>query len=217
MNQNRSWLIIIIVMIIFGFSLRALIRNNGQQPETQSDNESPPAPQPTPTPLPADESVASPISKASERVTKKPFGIYITKANSPVTPERFAGYHTGTDFEAFTEETDAEVEIYAICQGKILQKRSAAGYGGFLVQSCTLDNQAVTVIYGHIDLGSVTKNAEDSFTKGERIGILGQPGPETDNERKHLHLGIHKSSEANIQGYVQNQSLLDNWLDYQKL
>ena len=33
------------------------------------------------------------------RITKKPFGIFITTQNSPVQPERFSGYHTGVDVE----------------------------------------------------------------------------------------------------------------------
>src|SRR3989338_10346295 len=45
-----------------------------------------------------------PLDNSSERVTKKPFGKYITPADSPVQPERFSGYHTGADFEVFSNE-----------------------------------------------------------------------------------------------------------------
>ena len=37
----------------------------------------------------------NPISNPLERIIKKPFGIKINPANSPVQPERFSGYHTG--------------------------------------------------------------------------------------------------------------------------
>jgi hypothetical protein len=34
-----------------------------------------------------------------QRVTKKPFGLYVDPDNSPVQPEMFTGYHTGADAE----------------------------------------------------------------------------------------------------------------------
>jgi hypothetical protein len=36
----------------------------------------------------------APLDRASGRVTKKPFGIFVTPQNSPVQPERFRGFHT---------------------------------------------------------------------------------------------------------------------------
>jgi murein DD-endopeptidase MepM/ murein hydrolase activator NlpD len=155
---------------------------------------------------------AAPISRASERVTKKPFGIYITKQNSPVQPERFQGYHTGTDFETFPEELNQDVPISTICSGKIKAKEWATGYGGVLVQDCSYDNQPITIIYGHLNLASISKNIGDNLNAGDVIGILGNAySRQTDGERKHLHLGIHKGSTVNILGYVQNQSQLDGW------
>ncbi|MDP1845177.1 MAG: hypothetical protein Q8L09_00330 [Candidatus Moranbacteria bacterium] len=38
-------------------------------------------------------------------------------------------------------------------------------------------------------------------------------GAETDGERKHLHLGIHKGAGVNILGYVQSKAELSGWLD----
>jgi len=155
-----------------------------------------------------------PLDRAAERVTKKPFGIYITPQNSPVQPERFQGYHTGTDFEIFPEELDADVPVRTICPGKIAVKRFASGYGGVLVQNCTLDNQPITVVYGHLKLASISKNTGDQLDAGEEIGILGRAySPETDGERKHLHLGIHKGTSINILGYVQNKNELSGWVD----
>src|SRR5579863_6635904 len=43
--------------------------------------------------------LTEPISGGLSRVTKKPFGIYVTPQNSPVQPEKFTGFHTGIDFE----------------------------------------------------------------------------------------------------------------------
>lgn len=166
----------------------------------------------SPTQLSSD--LQAPLNRSKERVTKKPFGIFITPQNSPVQPEKFYGYHTGTDFEIFPEELDADVSIRAICPGKLASKRTASGYGGVVVEICAIDAQPVTVVYGHLKLDSIVKNAGDSLTAGEVIGILGKNNSaETAGERKHLHLGLHKGSAINILGYVQTKNELSNWLD----
>ncbi len=155
-----------------------------------------------------------PLDRSGERITKKPFGIYITPKNSPVKPEKFRGYHTGTDFEIFPEELNADVLVRAICDGKIVQKKYASGYGGVLVESCDFDGAPITVIYGHLKLASITGKVEDKLAKGEKIGILGKAGSsETNGERKHLHLGIHKGTAINILGYVQKEADLSDWID----
>jgi len=159
-------------------------------------------------------SFSPPITDWQNRVTKKPFGIYITSQNSPVQPERFSGYHTGVDFETFSDEANVDVPIYAFCDGKILVKEYASGYGGVLVQSCVVENQPVTIIYGHLRLSSINKKVDDSLIKGETIGVLGTGySTETNGERKHLHFGIHKGTTINILGYVQKKEALNNWLD----
>jgi murein DD-endopeptidase MepM/ murein hydrolase activator NlpD len=156
----------------------------------------------------------SPLDRAMERVTKKPFGIYITPKTSPVQPERFRGFHTGTDFEIFPEELDADVPVSAVCSGKLLIKESASGYGGVAVESCELDGNPITIIYGHLKLASIIPKTGDSINAGEKIGILGKAySAETDGERKHLHLGFHKGTGINIRGYVQSQSELSGWID----
>ncbi len=208
MNKLNSWQIgFIVLVIILGGIIYFFVHRQAVVPTIKYTS---------PTPAPS-KVVADPVDRASERVTKKPFGIYITPKTSPVQPEKFTGFHTGVDFETFPQETNSSIPFYAICPGKILTKRTATGYGGVLVQSCTINNQAVTVIYGHVSLKSIVKNIGDSLSQGEKIGFLGQPPTETDGERKHLHLGIHKGTEINIKGYVQSASELSSWLDWQKL
>lgn len=204
MNKSTAW--VIIILIIAGSIF--IINFSRQKNQT--------SPSPATTTLETKFAV-SPIDRAGERVTKKPFGIFITPNNSPVQPEHFTGYHTGTDFETLPSEANSDVPFYAICDGKILQKRTATGYGGALVQSCTIDNSPVTIVYGHLKLSSIQKNTGDNLTRGEQIGFLGQPPLETSGERKHLHLGIHIGTSINILGYVQNQADLSAWLDWQKL
>jgi len=155
-----------------------------------------------------------PLPRATERITKKPFSILITPQNSPVQPEHFSGYHTGTDFETFPEEQDSDVPVSAIISGKIIMEKWASGYGGVLVESATIDNKPVTIIYGHLNLKSINKKIGDEISSGEQIGTLGKgQSHETDGERKHLHLGIHRGSGINILGYVQNKKDLENWID----
>jgi len=158
--------------------------------------------------------ILEPISSALSRVTKKPFGIYITAQNSPVSPERFSGYHIGVDFETTVEEQNIDVPIYAICDGSLALKKYATGYGGVAVQSCQIDGSDVTVVYGHLRLNSITGEVGQEFKAGDKIAVLGKGySTETDGERKHLHLGIHKGKDINLLGYVQKTDELTNWLD----
>jgi murein DD-endopeptidase MepM/ murein hydrolase activator NlpD len=155
-----------------------------------------------------------PLSRFTERVTKKPFGRYITPDNSPVQPERFRGYHTGTDFETFENEADSDVSIFAILDGKVLERRMATGYGGVVVTSGFVDGERVTVVYGHVRLSSVRVRIGDSVFAGDTLAVLGKGySAETDGERKHLHLSIHRGAGVNIRGYVPSQAGLNNWID----
>lgn len=161
-----------------------------------------------------DSKFAYPMNRSNERVTKKYFGTYVTPRNSPVQPEKFSGYHTGSDFEIFSEESDKDVPVYAVCAGKLLVKRTAGGYGGVIVQACQLDGKPITAVYGHLKVESVAGKIGDKLAQGAVLGILGKGySRETDGERKHLHLGFHKGSAVNILGYVQNASELENWID----
>ena len=159
-------------------------------------------------------SFAPPLDRASERVTKKPFGIYITPKTSPVQPERFTGFHTGADFETFPEEANVDVTVHAVCAGKLLLKEYASGYGGVAVEACQLNNSPITVIYGHLKLASITPSVGTALNTGDTLGILGKGySQETDGERKHLHLGFRKGTSINILGYVQTKSALSGWID----
>ena len=155
-----------------------------------------------------------PITDAQSRVTKKPFGIHVSPSSSPVTPERFTGFHTGEDFETFENEQDSDVPITAICNGKVRFRGWVKGYGGVMIQECTHLDQAVTVLYGHLNIDSVTLQTGDELTAGSLIGNLGKGySKETDGERKHLHLAIHKGTTLNYRGYVQTEKELDPWIN----
>lgn len=157
---------------------------------------------------------SKPIERALERVTKKPFGIKISPKDSPVSPEKFSGYHTGVDFETFSDEKDIDIAVYAICSGPLVMKKYASGYGGVAVQSCNINNEDVTVIYGHLRLSSIATKVHQTIEQGKKIGVLGMGySAETNGERKHLHLGIHKGKNIVLLGYAQKQEELNRWID----
>ena len=176
-----------------------------------------PAPQPstsTPSAAAVQPLLFEPLTNSLARITKKPFGIYITPQTSPVQPEKFRGYHTGADFEIFDDEIDKEVPVSAVCAGPLLLKRTATGYGGVAVQACQLEGNDVTVVYGHLKFSSISPKIGDQIEQGQKLGILGKGySTETDGERKHLHLSIHKGKSVVLLGYVQNKNELNNWLD----
>ena len=222
MNQ-KSFILLVLILIIF-FSVWAAYfrdKNNvsiGEMPRLQPEKIS----ETEPVSLPVAEKNTEektkmlflPLNRAGERITKKPFGIFITPQTSPVQPEKFRGYHTGTDFEILPGEENAEVSVKAVCSGKLVMKKSATGYGGVAVESCELNGEPITVVYGHLKLASININVEEKINAGDMLGILGRGySNETNGERKHLHLGFHKGGSVNILGYVQNKSDLFKWLD----
>ncbi len=163
-----------------------------------------------------EEFLKPPLENSEKRITKKPFGIKITPDNSPVQPEKFSGYHTGTDFETLDNELSEETPVFAICDGKILEKKIVSGYGGVIVQEGTIDGQPVTILYGHI-LYDTNISVGDFLSAGIQIGVLADDRSEYSGyERKHLHIGAHKGGEIDYRGYVESQKDLSGWLDIKK-
>jgi hypothetical protein len=218
--KNINKILIIALVLLIGSFLYSHSKNNSLKPKPPADPTINPGPDSRQNPSPPQETTAPqknfayPIDRAKERIIKKPFGIFITPQNSPVQPERFSGYHTGTDFETFPEEQNIDIPIYAISKGKIIEKQWVSGYGGVLVESAMINNEPVTIIYGHLNLDSINKKTGDNLGVGKQIGVLGKGySQQTDGERKHLHLGIHKGAGVNVKGYVQNKTQLNDWID----
>ncbi|MDD5376653.1 MAG: peptidoglycan DD-metalloendopeptidase family protein [Candidatus Gracilibacteria bacterium] len=158
--------------------------------------------------------ITFPIDQALSRVTKKTFGLHVSPGHSPIFPERFTGYHTGVDFETFPSEQNEDIVIRSICTGPLMLKKWGTGYGGVAVQQCQLKKQTVTLIYGHLKFESIRTPIQAIIQSGEQIGILGKGfSHETDGERKHLHLAIHRGSEIDIRGYVATPTELSGWID----
>ena len=76
----------------------------------------------------------------------------------------------------------------------------------------------MTVLYGHLDLDSITVGVGDELAQGQVIGNLGQGySSQTDGERKHLHLSVHKGTGIEYKGYVSTEGALSSWIDPETL
>lgn len=161
-----------------------------------------------------------PLERAGYRPTPLHFGLYVTPdpANNPIDPpERFTGYHVGTDFEIMWGEKNSYVPVFAICNGEVIYSGFAEGYGGLVAERCVIDDQPVVVLYGHMTLDPLPAVSEQLIA-GKKIGKLA-PGKshDSDDNRKHLHLGMVKGSEISYLGYVQTEDELENFMDPKKI
>lgn len=159
-----------------------------------------------------------PIENGASRETPLHFGLYVTPDpdQNPIDPpERFTGYHTGTDFEIREDEKDRDVDVSAVCGGPVRFSGFAEGYGGALVQLCQLRGEPVNVVYGHLAVEGLPAEGT-TLEQGQKIGILGADrSTDTDGSRKHLHLTIHKGAEFVMLGYVQTEEELKDFIDPQ--
>jgi len=108
---------------------------------------------------------AEPVADFKKRVTKKPFGIYITPQNSPVRPECFSGYHTGADAEY--EDVTADVPVFAIADCIVVLSETASGYGGVFMVEFDIDGAKHTALYGHIRPSSLPQKGDQIYHKGD--------------------------------------------------
>lgn len=141
-------------------------------------------------------------------ITKKPFGIFITPENSPVSPERFRGFHTAAD-----AELPADTPVFAIADGVVIRSGHVSGYGGFVAIEHQRGGNRFLSIYGHLDPARLPSQGV-RVRAGEEIGVLGAAfSAETDGERAHLHFGIYTGSGVNVAGYVSSRDSLSPWRD----
>ncbi len=153
----------------------------------------------------------APVKEFESRITKKPFGIFITPETSPVQPERFRGYHTGVDVEY--DDVEEEVPVRAMADGLVEYSGWVSGYGGLVAIRHLVGNQRYLAIYGHLNPTSLVAQGQN-VVKGEQIGILGRGNTsETDGERKHLHFALYLGGDLNLAGYVDFPDQLSAWLD----
>lgn len=162
------------------------------------------------------ENIHEPIENAAFRATPLHFGMYVTpdpEQNPIDPPERFEGFHAAVDYEVSAGELEGDVPVYAICGGRVVYSGFAGGYGGLVVHKCTFKGEPVTVLYGHMGLKGLP--VEGSKVKaGQVIGLLAPARSyESDGNRKHLHLGIHRGEFMDLRGYVQTEEELKDYVD----
>ena len=151
-------------------------------------------------------SVVFPVDEYIERRTFKTFGEYIQ--------DRFSGYHVGDDIEYV--DVEEEVPVYAIADGIVDLVSWTSGYGGLMIVRHSVEGEAVTAVYGHIDLSSTELKSGDQVAKGQIIAHLGDgETQETDNERKHLHFALYQDEEVRIAGYERFADAVDLWINPQ--
>jgi murein DD-endopeptidase MepM/ murein hydrolase activator NlpD len=142
--------------------------------------------------------------------------MYVTPdgEHNPIDPpERFTGYHAGLDYEIRESELRTDVPVYAICDGSVLYSGFAEGYGGLLVQRCMIENEEVTVLYGHLAQEDMMPEGETPKA-GEQLGILAAHRTLWSGwNRKHLHLGIHRGADTDMRGYVESAEELEAFVN----
>jgi len=209
----KKIIFVILILLAIGLIAYYFFYFRNKQSSTISSATSP-APSVTISPsiIPSPQSqLAEPVKDFKARVTKKPFGIYVTPQNSPVQPERFTGYHTGADAEY--GDVTADVAVYAIVDGIITYSKYTSGYGGCFIIKVEINGTPHSVLYGHIR-PSTLPSLGQQFKKGDQIAVLGTAySTETDGERRHLHLGILSDDRIDIKGYVSSKFQLSGWLD----
>lgn len=167
------------------------------------------APEVTPEPT-----IYFPLTNYAARGTKRVYGNYIAvdTPNDFACGDSFSGYHNGDDLEVTPAELNAEVPVYAIADGTVLQANTVNGYGGIIIIEHKLAGQTVTANYGHINLAKASVSKGTVVVAGQKISVLGDNcSSQTSNERKHLHFALHKSSSIAVAGYIAEKAELENW------
>ncbi len=215
-NHNKIAALVALV-VIFGLAIifALFINQPAKAPDKSQSNKTSqksskqtkePFKQKTPTYL-----YAEPTKNFKKRATKKLFGTYVSPGHSPISPERFTGYHTGVDSEYGDIKSD--VPVHSIAKGKVVAAQYVSGYGGAIAISSVIDGAPRIVIYGHLDPGRLPE-VGTQVKQDQRIGFLGVAySSQTDGERRHLHLAILANNVLGWRGYVQSKSQLSSWLN----
>lgn len=158
-----------------------------------------------------------PLDNTQERALLLDFGMYVTPNpdQNPIDPpERWTGYHAAQDIEIFPDEIGRDVPVLASCDGKVIFTGEVNGYGGVLVQTCKLDSEDITVLYGHIDPHRILKRADDRLNQGNVLGYLGNhKSRDAGYNRKHLHFQMHRGTDIILRGYTSNKEQLNGYIN----
>lgn len=91
-------------------------------------------------------------------------------------------FHNGIDLAAVKG-----TPVQAAASGQVIVARNYGAYGNHIMISHTINGQAYTSVYAHMDRLNVVKG--QTITKGANIGTVGNTG---NSFGSHLHFEIHK-------------------------
>lgn len=207
-----SSIVVIILLIIGGLVWWQAADQPNPEPAVRPAQSQPKSEPKSPAKPPQPQYLYSqPAPDFINRVTKKFFGTYVEPGNSPVSPERFKGYHTGADGEYGDIKSD--VPVSAIAAGQVVAAEYVSGYGGAVAVSSVINGEPRIVIYGHLDPGRLPSVGQQ-LKQGQQFGYLGVAySHQTDGERRNLHLAVLAGDQLNWLGYVPDKSQLSGWLD----
>lgn len=176
-----------------------------------------PSPSPEPTPAPA---YYYPVAGYHDRLTVRVYGTEVTAADREGLPcgAAYEGFHNADDIEARSDEFETPLSVHAIAAGTVRQVGAVNGYGGLIVIEHILNGQPYTAYYGHVDLDTVPFGVDNRVHAGERIANLGgHCGPDSGNERMHLHFGLRPGTDIDVRGYAPSRAVLSQWINPKEL
>jgi len=95
--------------------------------------------------------------------------------------------HLGEDATA-----NAGTAVYAIANGIVKEAKFHNGYGGtYIIEHLLPSGERIISLYGHLNLNSFVKSAQQSVVIGEYLGTVGTTS-QNGGWPEHLHLAIHK-------------------------
>lgn len=107
----------------------------------------------------------------------------LTQGYGPASGKYGYTFHNGIDLAAAKGTT-----VQAGAYGEVIVARNYGAYGNHVMISHTINGQAYTSVYAHMDRLNVVKGQK--VAKGAKIGTVGNTG---NSFGSHLHFEIHKN------------------------
>lgn len=126
-----------------------------------------------------------PVSSYS---TSQSFGHY-----SSAMAKKGRAYHAGVDL------VSSKHAIYAAADGTVSYRGYSSGNGNHVILRHTLNSSTVYTLYSHLDDFSGCPKVNQSVSRGDRIGTMGNTGNSTGT---HLHFAVFIGSSNDPYGYT---------------
>ncbi len=107
----------------------------------------------------------------------------LTQGYGPASGKYGYTFHNGIDLAAAKGTT-----VQSAAYGQVIVARNYGAYGNHVMVSHTINGQAYTTVYAHLDRLNVVKGQK--VAKGGKIGTVGNTGNSFGN---HLHFEVHKN------------------------